>query len=172
MSGRFFVASFVVLLALLVAGHTFVHYALFVPQQSELAQGVSGFIIGKLNIGEEITSSAVYAQLSQVLLYVEWAALALILIILMAASLRHHARMNREYARLLELRQKLKERSLTPLDEVTEAVKEMKEIKFTTIAKAYKVKKDIVRKWAEVLESANLVRVVYPRFGEPALARV
>ncbi len=55
----------------------------------------------------------------------------------------------------------------TDLDNLYEVLKERKSLKLSTISKAYKVEKDVVMSWGRALEQADLVKVVYPMFGEP-----
>lgn len=55
----------------------------------------------------------------------------------------------------------------TDLDNLYEVLKERKSLKLSTISKVYSVDKDTVMSWGRALESAGLVKVVYPMFGEP-----
>ena len=53
------------------------------------------------------------------------------------------------------------------LDNLYEVLKERKNLKLSTISKAYGVENSVVMSWGKALETANLIMVDYPIFGEP-----
>jgi hypothetical protein len=57
----------------------------------------------------------------------------------------------------------------TDLDALYNTLKEKKQLKISSIAKVFKVDKEIALEWGKTLEAGNLASVEYPGIGGPVL---
>ncbi|MBX4196277.1 hypothetical protein KW805_01690 [Candidatus Pacearchaeota archaeon] len=129
--------------------------------------GVSGFSVGKTDLGEEITSANPSIPLrSKIILATEWAALVAIILFILVREKTDQT----EEPITFNLEEAYgKSRTKTDLDVLYDILRERKHLRLSTICKLFKVKKELVIEWAEILERAELAIIDYPKLGEPVI---
>ncbi len=127
-----------------------------------LSGGITGFSVGDTFIKayQEISFTA------RVFLIVQW---GVVLVLLLVISVRDKGVKSRKK----ELEgidiNKVSQKG-TDLDVLYKILESKKQVRVSTIAKTFKVKKDTALNWAKMLESSNLATIEYPGFGgEPVL---
>lgn len=155
-------------LAVLI-GILHVGYYLFVYRAgiSDLSDGgISGRALTEGGILERLKANQTVGKLSSVsILIIEW---GVILVIIFFLIIRRKIQDKKEFETLnLGKIRSEKTGTKTDLDNLYEVLKERKNLKLSTISKAYGVNRDVVMSWGRALESAHLIRVEYPLFGEP-----
>lgn len=158
------IVSGILLLAIV---HTAFHYAAHgtgIPHLGD--KGLSGFAVGKTQVGEEIKNFYPLApQSSKIFLMVEWAC------VLAGAIMLY----TRQKAPLLEVAvtpapslPQIQAGSITTdLDRLHALVAERKRVKLSAITSMFQVSKDIAMSWGSTLEEDNLLHIEYPHLGEP-----
>ena len=127
--------------------------------------GISGFSIGKLKLGEELKSNSSISPISKWLIAMEW---ALLIFSMSFVLIKNKMEMKKEIeSTKLPPKKVSKFHKTTELDMLYSLIKEKKHLRLSTIAKIFKVKKEIALNWARTLESGNLVKISYPKFSEP-----
>lgn len=161
--GVIFIA--IVLIALL---HTIFHFAVYGTGIRGIYEfGVSGFTIGKLQLGEEIKSN--YPQIpiiSKIVLILEW---FIVITIVTFTFVRQKINLKKEIKSLNVHKNYGKSKTKTDLDVLYSILKEKKHLKLSTVSKVFKIDKDKVMEWCRILESGNLAEINYPGVGEPEI---
>ena len=131
-------------------------------KSGSFSKGITGFSINS-NFVE------IYAQMSsnsRIFLLIQWALLALILLYVAIKDFR----IKGERKNVVNLNIKANSRKgKTDIDILYDILKKKKQLKTSTIARAFKVKKVVAMEWCKILESANLAFIDYPGFGEPLI---
>ena len=127
--------------------------------------GISGFSIGKLKVGEGFKNNGSISLVSKIIIALEWALLISSIIFVLIKNKRE-MKEEIENTKLPKIKISKSEKT-TELDTLYNLIKEKKHLRLSTIAKIFKVKKEIALNWARTLESGNLVKISYPKFGEP-----
>src|SRR3989344_4612603 len=125
---------------------------------------ISGFLVGKVGLGEEIDSSV--SPLSIAFLIIEWTMLIVIVGILI---LRGRMESKDEMATIVMKDKFKKEGNTTDLDVLYTILKKKKHLKIGTVAKIFGIKKEIAKEWCETLESGDLATLHYPTIGDPEI---
>ena len=154
------------LLFIIALSHTFFQFAVIGTGINNFyEQGISGFAIGKLQIGEEFKSKAdPYSSLSLTLIAIEWLAL---LSFILLAMIKNRLSLKREILAIHINKHSDKSTTKTDLDYLYDTLKEKKHLKITTISKAFGIDKELAMNWCKTLEEGNLATINYPRMGEP-----
>ena len=145
--------------------HQTLHFTIFGTGISGLYEtGISGLSIGKFYLGEELRKNQTASPVSRTILIIEW---SLLIIAIAFIFVRNKIEAKKE-AESVKLPQKYKKsEKSTELDVFYNLLKEKKHLKLSTIEKVFSVSKKVALSWAKTLESGNLARIEYPRFGEP-----
>jgi hypothetical protein len=159
-----FLFMFLVLIGLL---HGFFHFFVWKSGVSELAEtGVSGLALTEGGWLADL-EARVYpsSSLSATVLAVEWGVILFFVVVLMV----RRKKLDRQEFDSLNLTKSRIEKSWTKtdLDNLYEVLKERKDLKLQTISKAYSVDKTVVMSWGKALETAGLIKIEYPLFGDP-----
>ena len=150
--------------------HTLIHIAVYGTGISGLyKQGMSGFAIGKLELGQEFKSrNPALSPLSKIAIAGEWTILALLLFINL---LKNKTDSNPSILELnIQKPVSNKSEIRTDIDVLYNLLKEKKRIKLSLIAKSFNITKEEVMEWCKILESGGLATIEYPKLGEPELA--
>ncbi len=160
------IISFLLLISI---AHTFFQVAVFGTGISGIAsEGISGFSIGKYEIGEELqTNYKAISPFSKIILILEWA--IIILLIVLKILQTRVIPIKQDESIHINLR---REENETEIDLLYKALQQYKSLKFSTIANAFKIPIELVKEWAEILETANMAKVNYPMFKEPELLSI
>ncbi len=164
---RLFKISLSLLLLILIIHNVF-HFSFFGTGISGFYEkGISGFSIGKLSIGEEIkTKYRSVSPLSITILLAEW---SLLILAVFFAFLRNRVELKKEIAAIKSPGDYKKTNKSTDLDALYNLLKEKKHLRLSSIAEKFKIEKELALEWAKTLESASLVYIDYPRFGDPEI---
>ncbi|HLC32025.1 MAG TPA: hypothetical protein VJK51_05145 [Candidatus Nanoarchaeia archaeon] len=147
--------------------HTTTHLGVYgtgIPSVYE--KGISGFSIGKTNLGEELQAQKQkVSPLSIIFLGFEWLLIGSTLIFII---LKRKQEVNLE---ITETPPEKIERpkNKTDLDVLYDLLQEKKHLKLTTITKLFNVSNEVAIDWAQILEGGELATIHYPRMGEPEL---
>ena len=146
--------------------HSFVHIAVYGTGVFGLAEkGVSGFSIGKVDVGEELSAKyGVESVFSRYLVIFEWVVFLAIAVFLYSIN---RIRDQRDLGELKTAKEATNSKIRTDIDSFYEMLKEKKRLKFSVVASVFDVSLSVVETWAKTLESAELATVDYPRFGSP-----
>ena len=129
--------------------------------------GISGFSIGKLTVGEEFKNNNSISLLSKIIIALEW---ALLLSAIIFVLIKNKMEIKKEIENTKLPEKKISRfHKTTELDTLYTLIKEKKHLRLSTIAKIFKVRKETALNWARTLESGNLVKISYPKFGEPEI---
>lgn len=129
--------------------------------------GISGLSIGKLTVTEEFQKNNSISLISKIIIALEWALLISSIIFVLIKN-KIEIKKEIENTKLPKIKISKSEKT-TELDTLYELIKEKKHLRLSTIAKIFKVKKEVALNWARTLESGNLVKISYPKFGEPEI---
>ncbi|MBX4212203.1 hypothetical protein KW787_01960 [Candidatus Pacearchaeota archaeon] len=165
--GTKFFVGLVTCLALVALGHTIfsiMKYGTGITGVYE--RGVSGFLVGKTDLGDELTSNSSIPLKSKIILGAEWVALILVILFILV---REKTDLKEEPVNINIEEAQGQSKTKTELDVLYDILKERKHIRLSTICKLFKVKKDLVIEWAEILERAELAIIDYPKLGEPII---
>lgn len=161
-----FVFVFLVMIGVM---HLFFHFFIFGEGFFALgSRGILGYnlIDGSVLENLKARASPIQGSSSAILLIIEW---VLIIFFIVFFTILRRVENKKEVESLNIGKEKIeKSWTKTDLDNLYEVLKERKSLKLSTISKVYSVDKDIVMSWGRALETANLVRVEYPLFGEPS----
>ena len=156
-------AYLIVFVALL---HGFTHIVLFETKLSLVKTvGFSGFAVGDVTSEEfeqNIKADSEASRSSLLIIGAEW---VLLISLILLSVMRSHLTLIEHHADHLELVKK-KSKSETDIDVLYNLLQKNKKLSVTKIAQLFKVDKEIIKEWGEVLENNNLAVVDYPRFGE------
>ena len=146
--------------------HSFIHIVLFKTSLSlTKTVGLSGFAVGEINSEElegAIKSNSEASFASMIIIGAEWILLfSLIALSAVKAKLADSV----QQAVHVEILKK-KAKSDTEIDMLYELLQKNKKITISKAAELFKVDKEIIENWGEILENNQLVVVDYPRFGE------
>lgn len=149
--------------------HTTVHVTLYGTGISKFYEaGVSGMAIGPINIDDNFHTKYDYlSPLSQLVLIAEWSIIALALV---SGVVKGKIEAKREVEGLNLTKYRDNQKTKTDLDVLYDALKDKKQLRVSTIAKAFKIPKTMVLEWSKIFEVGKLATLKYPRFGEPSLA--
>jgi len=163
-----FVKMLLSLLTLLAILHLAFHVAVFGSGISNFYEsGISGFSIGKLDLGDEFKQS--YPKASNISIFsliTEWSVLILSLVFV---TIRNKLHVKREIIHLSAKKMRKKATKTTDLDKLYDILKDKKRIRLSTVQKIFGVDKNIALEWAKTLESGDLASIDYPRMREPEL---
>lgn len=163
---RTILISLVLVVALL---HTITHFAIYGTGVSGIAEtGISGLAIGNRS-GEEIradleNTSPVISPVSKGIVLSEW----IILVMLIMGNLIMERKKVTSQPLIVE-QLPIHSKSKTDLDALYDLLKEKKRLKMSVIAKSFNISETTANDWAEILETAKLATVNYPRFSESEL---
>ncbi len=159
------------LLLLIAILHTVFHFAVAGTGISSFyGQGISGFSIGKITLGEEFkTQYKSFSPISLGIIAGEW---CLFFTFLIFTSVKKRIDAKREVLAIHINKHSDKSKTKTDLDYLYETLKEKKSLKISTIAEAFKIDKDLAEQWCKTLEEGNLATMNYPRMGEPELVLI
>lgn len=152
------------LVLLVVVIHIAGHFAIYGTGIELFGErGISGLAIGPLDVDQVKTDNPSYENLSKYFIVGEW---VLLIALILFTFARDRITLKKEIVEI-NLENYKKAPNQTDLDLLYEVLKDKKSLKLSTIARIFKVEKDLVMEWVETLESGNLASVSYPRFGEP-----
>lgn len=159
------ILSFLIVVSLF---HIVYHFAVFGTGFSGFYErGISGLAVSKFPLGEELRKNYQSASLiSKLAIAAEW---SLVVIIMLFIFIRNKAEMKKEVSEIKTPQKYKKTEKSTELDIFYNILKEKKHLRLSTIAKIFKVNRDIALEWAKTLEYGNLVRIEYPRVGDPEI---
>lgn len=157
--------SFLIIILLM---HNIFHFSFFgTGINGFYEKGISGFSIGKVSIGEEIkTKYRSVSPLSIIILLAEW---SLLILAVFFAFLKKRVEIKKELASIKSPGLYKKSNKSTDLDALYNLIQEKKHVRLSSIAGKFKVDKELALEWVKTLESADLVYIDYPRFGEPEI---
>lgn len=158
---------FMTTLVVIILINMSLHFAFFGTGISGFYEkGISGFSIGKTQIGEDINNiDNPISPFSKFAIVMEWTLLILALIFI---HLRNKREMKEELTNIKIPEKKGLEKS-TQLDTLYHLLQEKKHIHISTISKVFKIDKEMAMAWAKTLESGNLAFINYSSFKEPEL---
>jgi len=159
------VFSLVLLLAIL---NTSVHFVAFELGIFGLSQeGVSGFAVGGLPVGEAVQEGyPVDAFFSRLIVIGEW---ALVIVFAMIFFIQGRKTFKKNLKELEAMKNAKRKRHHTDLDVLHGMLKKKGRIGFKSISKVFNIDEDLVREWSDTLVEGNLARVKYPRIGDAEL---
>lgn len=127
----------------------------------KINKGLTGFV------AQDVTDYYTLMSLNtKIFLIGIWAILILVLISVYIKDIRT---LQEENIKTIVFK-KLTGQSKTDLDSLYETLQEKKSFKVSTIAKSFKVSKDVAMEWCKILETADLATVDYPNIGGPILS--
>ena len=144
--------------------HTTVHFFSYEAGLFGL-NGVSGFLVRGVPIGEEIAESyPIGESVSRVFVLVEWLVVLSGIIFVFVKSRKEF---NIEFTQLKVIKMENEKRG-TDLDRLYEMVKKRKVVGLKAAAKVFEVSEEVIGKWGQTLEQAKLASLEYP-FGGGAV---
>ncbi len=163
------------LLLILAILHSITHFSIYgtsIPGFFET--GLSGFSIGKNELGEELKTTYPRTPLySQMIIILEWLS---IIIIFIFGYVRHVFAIKQEEKfphgsiETIHAQQGNHHGIKTDIDALYELLREKKRLRFSVIARLFHVTSENVMEWAKILEEGDMATIIYPRWGEPELA--
>ncbi len=158
------VFSFLLIIALL---HTIIHLSAYGFRGNEIGErGISGFLVGESDVGENLAGSRVWTTLSRTFVFVEWMFVGVAILFL---HFRQKSGTEDEYTEVKSLLSLRMSPTETDLDRLYEVLKIRKTIRLSTISRVFNVNKEVAMDWCRTLEQGNFASIEYPRFGEPQL---
>lgn len=163
-----FLGIFLALLFLIAIFHSFSHFTFFgTGIKGFYKTGISGFSVGKINLGEEIkTKYSAYSPISKIALILEW---GLVIMLIVMSMIRSRINFKKETFIIKKTQVRDKSKIKTDIDVLYSVLKEKKQMRMSTISKTFDVDKETVMDWCKILESGNLATIQYPKFGEPRI---
>ncbi len=124
--------------------------------------GLTGLSIS--TVRDAIANTSGISQISKIFFIIQW---SIILIIMVYAFFQDKLSIlkREEVENVASYRSSNKNK--TDLDIFYDILKVKKSLRISTISKSFNVSENIAMGWAKILESANLVKIEYPGFGEP-----
>lgn len=130
-------------------------------------QGISGFSVGKLNLGDDFKAKySAFSLPSKIILGSEW---LLVLILVGTGIMREKISLRRDSADIQIKYKSDPSKVKTDLDVLYSLLQERKKINLSTIERLFKANRETVLEWADILEAGNLAILHYPKFGEAEL---
>jgi hypothetical protein len=157
---------FVTLIIIVLMLHSTIHFSLLGKGVTGFFEkGILGFSIGKFSIGEDIKDRyQAISPASKIILIGEWAILILVIV---TAVIKSRVEIKKELSGIKSPHKYKSTKKSTDLDALFNLLKEKKHLRLSSIAKAFKIDKDLALSWSRTLESAQLVSINYPKFGDP-----
>ena len=109
------------------------------------------------------------SPISYIILAAEWV-LIFILVIYMFRGRKKEKSEEQDVEKPVIVRNKMEK--ITDLDVFYKLVKERKHVRLSTVMRVFEINRKIALDWAKILESANLVKIDYPRIGEPEILMI
>lgn len=165
---RGFISLVVLLLIFASIVHSFFHVVVYGTGIPKLAEnGLSGYSVGKLDLGEEFSSFYPFrADFSAIIVIIEW---IFVISIIVFFYTRRITGMKVEFDDLMTSFHPENSGTKTDLDKLYELLKEKKRLRLSNVAKAFNVDKKVIENWAGALQAGKFITIEYPRFGEPEL---
>lgn len=159
------ILSFLIVVSLF---HIFYHFAVFgTGFYGFYEKGISGLAISKFPLGEELRKNyQSTSTISKLAIAAEWCLVAVIILLIF---MRNKAEMKKEISGIKTPQKYRKTENSTELDLLYNILKEKKHLRLSSIAKIFKVSKDIALEWAKTLEYGNLVSIEYPSVRDPEI---
>ena len=159
------ILSFLIVVSLF---HIVYHFAVFGTGFSSFYEkGISGLAVSKFPLGEELRENYQSTSLiSKLTIAAEW---SLVVVIILYIFIKNKAEMKKEVSEIKTPQKYRKTEKSTELDLFYNILKEKKHLRLSTVAKIFKVSKDIALEWAKTLEYGNLATIEYPRVGDPEI---
>jgi hypothetical protein len=167
-SKKTILAVFINLLFTLIVVHLFFQIAVYgTGLDFFYKNGISGFSIGKTDIGEEIKFAyPLFSQLSPIILVSE----SLMLIFIISKKVINRRKTAKNDAEITWLFQRYgSQKDKTPLDVLYYILRDKKHLRLETLEKVFKVNREIAKSWCYTLESGNLATLRYPTLGDPEI---
>lgn len=163
--------AFLVLFILIGIIHVFVHLSVYGTGINNFyPKGVSGLAIGDLSINDNFKEkNPEISSWSLRVIYLEWG------IVLFAAILfviTKNLSIRREIESIKTLKNASSSKNKTDLDSLYDIINQKGSIKVSSAAKIFKVEKNTIMNWGEILESGNLATIQYPNVGEPEIKKI
>jgi len=152
-----FIKAFIIVVVILLA-----NIGAFFWKYVDLSKGLTGNAIAG-NLMQAYTSMPGSVK---IFLIGEWAFLIMLLGILFVRDVRIR---KREFS---DINFNVHDKSGTDLDALYSILKDKKQIKVSSIAKAFKIDRETAMEWCRILESGNLATIDYPGVGEPIIRLV
>ncbi len=157
------VIALVIIAALI---HSFLHIVIFKTSLSLTKTiGLSGFAVGELNSEElesKIRNNSNASFASMIIVGAEWVLLFSLIALSAVKSRLADSVQRAAHVEILKKRTK----SDTEIDMLYDLLQKNKKITVSKAAELFKVDKEIIESWGEILENNQLAVVDYPRFGE------
>jgi hypothetical protein len=168
-----FIFTVVLLIAIV---HSIFHFGVFGTGIQGLGkEGMSGFMVGQTDLGKEIKAATPISPVwSRIFLLVEWGFLVLVVLLFLVKRKKEVSSVSEVEEGLLKEvlpgPKKYEEFGIkTDLDKLYSIIQKQKRLRLSSVVKLFDVNKETAMNWAMTLESGNLIRIEYPRFGEPEL---
>jgi hypothetical protein len=127
-------------------------------------KGISGFSVGNFSLGDDLKQKYTSISLtSKIILLIE---LILILAVIAFILIKSKASLKKEVQNI-DINLNRDRKNKTDLDILYGLLKKKKHLRLSSITKVFDVDKNTALNWCKTLESADLVTIDYPRFGEP-----
>ena len=143
----------------------FLNIANFAYKINRAGSSLTGFSIFS-RVGEMYSS---LPTTSKAILFIQWG--VLILLLLYAAFKDKGISDDKQELKTLDINESSKP-SETDLDVLYKLLKEKNILRISTIAKAFKIDRDLAMEWGKTMEEAKLAIIDYPRFSGPVLKLV
>lgn len=134
-------------------------------QQGIFSQGLTGFSIRE-TLNSTIKNTLEMTFIMKIFLISQWTLLFLILIY--SAFKDKNILNEKQDEKELHIQKNLN-KNKTDLDILYEVLQKKRELKISSICKAFKIDKEVAMEWGKILESGNLAEIDYPGFGQPVI---
>lgn len=128
----------------------------------KLSPSLTGFSV-IVKVGEMYSSLPTTLK---AILFIQWG--VFIVLLLYAAFKDKGISEDKNELKALNLKE-ISKSSETDLDVLYKLLKEKNKLRISTIAKAFKIDKDLAMEWGKTMEESKLVVIDYPRFSGPVL---
>ena len=133
----------------------------FFNNKTYLEKSIIGFAIEDNSVNQKPTSYEKIPDSYILILIILW---VILLFFLMFIFIKEKKKINQE---IINLNIPEKRGTFdTNVDLLYEVLQREGQLKVSTLAKAFKVKKEIILEWTKILESGDLVTIEYPIIGE------
>ncbi|MBI2452013.1 hypothetical protein HYV50_02960 [Candidatus Pacearchaeota archaeon] len=149
--------------------HSAWHIYYFDASVSDIfGKGISGLLIGKADVGEEIKNFVYGESVSKIFVLAEWILIFLAILLLYIERKMGHKK--ELFVIGNDLRNNIRRSgTATDLDVLYDLLKERKRLSISAIARAFNVSRDLVMEWGKIFQSKEIAEIEYPLFGQPEI---